>query len=185
MMDPYSIWSHRNASEKEAHAEIENSSDRAAAVLGAAFIDDRLTEAIKARFHQDKKVLERLFGHAGALSTFSAKIDVAFSIGMLSKEAIEDLHVIRKVRNEFAHNLRMKSFAAAPVRDLIKNIHMSSKTLIKLPGGKNTLTLTFPPPASKIAKPPPRYAFISCCQCFILILDHLRNVHPEPPKPNV
>jgi DNA-binding MltR family transcriptional regulator len=121
---PVEVLSYRNQDEKDAHAEIEASPDRVAAIVSAAFVDDKLAVALKARVHHDKDITERLFSHSGALGTFSAKIDFAFMIGMFSKEAVEDLHTIRKVRNEFAHTLKTKSFNAQRVRDRIKNMRV-------------------------------------------------------------
>jgi len=40
----------------------------------------------------------------GPLGTFSAKVDVAFALGLLSEKSRRDLHNLRKVGNEFAHN---------------------------------------------------------------------------------
>jgi DNA-binding MltR family transcriptional regulator len=94
---PVEILSYRNQDERDAHAEIEANMDRAAAIVSAAFVDDRLSVALKSRLHNDKKTIDDMFNHSGPLGSFSAKINLAFLIGMFSKEAIHDLHIIREV----------------------------------------------------------------------------------------
>jgi hypothetical protein len=45
----------------------------------------------------------KLFDGYGPLSTFSAKIDMAFAFSILDEDLYADLQVIREVRNMFAH----------------------------------------------------------------------------------
>jgi hypothetical protein len=182
---PVEVLSYRNQDEKDAHAEIVASPDRVAAIVSAAFVDDKLATALKARVHQDKDIIERMFNHAGPLGSFSAKIDFALLIGVLSKEAVEDLHTIRKVRNEFAHTLKTKSFNAQRVRDLVKNIRIVRRQRITASGGKNALTMEIFPAFEKGAPPTPREIYIKSCQYFIFILDHYSVIHPNPPKPEI
>ena len=41
---------------------------------------------------------------------FSNKIDLAFLLGLLTKEAHRDLKTMKDIRNKFAHNLEVKDF---------------------------------------------------------------------------
>lgn len=182
---PAQVWSYRNQDENDAHVEIEGSPDRIAAIVSAAFVDDRLAAALKARLHNDKKITEKMFDFAGPLGTFSARINLAFLIGMFSKDAVRDLHIIRDVRNEFAHKLKTKSFEAQRVRDLIKNIHIVKKERITAAGGKNTLTMEIFPAFDKGDVPTSREIYIKSCQYFIFLLDHYTTVHPKPPQPEI
>lgn len=47
---------------------------------------------------------ERLFEGYGPLGSFSAKIDLAFALGFISKDDRQRLHAVRSIRNEFAHS---------------------------------------------------------------------------------
>jgi DNA-binding MltR family transcriptional regulator len=49
-----------------------------------------------------------MFDPSGPLGSFSTKIVLAFLIGMFTKESTQDLHIIREVRNEFAHKPKDK-----------------------------------------------------------------------------
>jgi hypothetical protein len=46
---------------------------------------------------------DRLLGGDGDIARFSAKIELGFSLGLYGQKTRNDLHYIRKVRNEFAH----------------------------------------------------------------------------------
>lgn len=76
-------------------------SDRAAAVLGSAYLDVQLEQLFKQRLAASFP--EDLLGPRGALGSFGARIDVAFALAWISSTTRNDLNVIRKIRNDFAH----------------------------------------------------------------------------------
>src|SRR5258707_147607 len=45
----------------------------------------------------------RLFTGYGPISSFAAKTDIAYALGLLTDHDHTDLQIIRKIRNEFAH----------------------------------------------------------------------------------
>lgn len=83
--------------------ELNSQTDRGAAIIGVAWVEEELQSAIESFLEQDKKAWDRLFGRSGALGTLSAKIDLTRLLGMCSKTIASDLHILRDVRNEFAH----------------------------------------------------------------------------------
>lgn len=82
-------------------------SDRGCAIFGAAALDDALEVLLRSRFRQDdsvvKNVVDPLFRTYAPLSTFSARIDVSHVLGLLAKRTYRELKVIRRLRNDFAH----------------------------------------------------------------------------------
>src|SRR5438132_1135672 len=80
-------------------------SDRAAVVLGAAFLDAQLEDLFRAKLvpFTPQDSFDNLFTSNGPLATFSARINLAFSLGWVSDNVRRDLHVIRDIRNTFAH----------------------------------------------------------------------------------
>lgn len=105
-----------NPNSDEAHArlialieEIEGQTDRGAAIVGAAWVEEALSAAIESFLHSDSKSWQRLFGANNPMSTFSAKIDLSSLLGMISEVIRSDLHIIRDVRNEFAHQIAHKT----------------------------------------------------------------------------
>lgn len=87
--------------------EFINETDRAAVVLGAAKLDYLLAELINKVLlppenkKDDKTSTEE--GHPGALGSFSANINIAYRLGLVDASFKDSLHIIRKLRNHFAH----------------------------------------------------------------------------------
>jgi hypothetical protein len=71
--------------------------------MACAFLDDKLKKLLVRRLVNDSKVSRRAFEFNGALGTFSTRIDFAYLLGLLPKNAQLDLHKLRAVRNKFAH----------------------------------------------------------------------------------
>jgi DNA-binding MltR family transcriptional regulator len=92
--------------------EFQDESDRAAAVLAAAYLDHLLGELIAATMTAEPEEVEELLFQKGngPLGTFSACINTAYCLGLLSGDEWRDLHLIRKIRNDFAHELTGMSF---------------------------------------------------------------------------
>ena len=84
--------------------EINDQTDRGAALIVATWLDEELRAAIKTRFVNSDFNETRVFEGNGPLSTFSSKIDIGYSLGLLSKQNYSDLTIIRKIRNDFAHS---------------------------------------------------------------------------------
>jgi DNA-binding MltR family transcriptional regulator len=96
-------------------AEMFDESDRGCILIGASVLDDVLCELLKKRLaksdHVAKQAMEPLFSGMGPLSSFSARIKLAYCLGLIGKWEFEDLERIRKVRNKAAHEYTAKSFA--------------------------------------------------------------------------
>ena len=102
--------------------EFEGASDRAAAIVGGAFLDEVLSELLQQFLVPDKKSDEKVFEGAGPLSTFSFRIEMAFRLGLISKRERDTLHTIRSMRNDFAHQLKGISFSSQSIRARCQNI---------------------------------------------------------------
>jgi DNA-binding MltR family transcriptional regulator len=97
---------------------IAGETDRGAVLMAAAFLDDKLKELIEKRVVQDKKIRRRVFDFNGPLGTFSSRIDFAYLIGVIPKNAQRDLHTIRAIRNQFAHHAAPLSYDQEKVKAL-------------------------------------------------------------------
>jgi len=93
--------------------EIETQTDRGASIVGAAWVEEELLASIESFLEKDKKAWDRLFRKSGPLSSFSAKIDLARLLGIISTVVASDLHIIREIRNEFAHSVLAKNNLAS------------------------------------------------------------------------
>lgn len=109
-MDPYS----EEAREREAAliAELNGESERACAVVGAAWVEEALQSAIESVLHPHDDARRALFTGMGPLSAFAAKIDLACVFGFMTDSVRKDLHAIRRTRNDFAHVIAHQSTQA-------------------------------------------------------------------------
>ena len=96
-------------------------SDRAAAILAASYLEEALGDYIKSFLVEDSSI-EGMFEGYGSLSSFSARIEIAFALGLVTKRMRDDLNFIRKIRNFFAHHPTETSFQVSPVRDWCSNL---------------------------------------------------------------
>ena len=112
---------------------FQNESDRGAAVLAGSYVENHLGLYLESKMI-DPSVAERIFSSDGPLSTFSQRIDFAQAFGFLSKAQCADLHLIKKIRNHFAHHPKEASFNDKPVSDWVEHL-IASKTKTTMPDG--------------------------------------------------
>jgi len=89
--------------------------DRGCALMAAAYLDERLKLLLQSRLVFDKKYVRRALDFNGPLGTFSSRIDFAYLLGLIPKNAQRDLHLMRKIRNEFAHVASSLNFESESV----------------------------------------------------------------------
>ena len=95
---------------------LNDESDRAVALIVTAWLDDILVEMIKRKLVADKKIVEEVFRHDAALGTFSSRISLAYLVRCFSKEVYSNLHIMRTIRNDFAHDRNDLDFTNESVR---------------------------------------------------------------------
>ena len=73
-------------------------------LLAAAQLDNALEDLICQRMPKlSNTARNKLFRGLGAFAHFSTKIDVAYAMELISDDIRHDMHVLRDIRNEFAH----------------------------------------------------------------------------------
>jgi len=102
--------------------EFYGASDRAAALVAGAFLDEVLGELLRVFLVDDPTNDKKIFEGTGPLATFSAKIDIAYRIGLISAQEHKTLHVVRSIRNDFAHKTSGISFENQSISVRCKNI---------------------------------------------------------------
>ena len=113
----------RDKDEERAFAEVYDAGpDRARAVVMAAILENRVTAVLQAQMLDDHAVLTDLFGQQGPLGNFGAKIRLLHALRIISHGAYDDLYRVNRIRNEFAHNPKCRSFADQPVCDLVERL---------------------------------------------------------------
>ena len=92
----------------------------------AAFAEDALGDLIKAFLMPGKAATQLLDGFNAPIGAFSARIKLAFSLGLITKRQYEDLDRIRQIRNEFAHTWEPISFMDQKIAAHISALNFSS-----------------------------------------------------------
>lgn len=111
--------------------ELTKESDRGCALLAASHLDFLLEKMLDAKLIGTSKQRKALFEFNGPLGTFSSRILVSYSIGLLTKYHVDDLQIIRKVRNEFGHSPTTIDFGNPKISTLCNNLKLivrSNKT---------------------------------------------------------
>lgn len=103
--------------------EINAGTDRSVAIVWGAMVEDALqTSVIRATSHLSELEHEKLFSLKGKLSNFAKVINEAFSLKAITEEQASDLHLVREIRNAFAHGILDLSFNTQEVKDICSYI---------------------------------------------------------------
>lgn len=97
--------------------------DRGLVLVAADFLDDSLERLIRAHFQNVLKANDDLFKPMRPLATLSAKQNLAYALGLISKDSYEDLCTLRWVRNQFAHSYTDRSLAEECFHHRIHGLH--------------------------------------------------------------
>ena len=98
--------------------EFNRDSEKGAVLSAGAYLDQRLVEILNSFFVDSKESNELLLGFNAPIGTFSARIKATYSLGLIQQNEYEELNIIRKVRNEFAHSWKKVSFTDNKIKDL-------------------------------------------------------------------
>jgi hypothetical protein len=82
--------------------QLEQESDRGAALVGLAFLDVMLKRLFEAKM-LDAAIAKKLLNYPGPLSTAAVRTDVAYGLGWIGAKTYRDLVTLRNIRNRFAH----------------------------------------------------------------------------------
>jgi len=108
--------------------EFGKESDRASVILAAAMLDEALTTLLRGHLVPVAGAADSLLDGAYApISSFSAKIDLTHRLGLISTPFCRDLHVVRRIRNAFAHNLSGCSFDDSAIRNRVLELERSTR----------------------------------------------------------
>lgn len=104
------------------HEELLAESDRGAALVGTAFLDQQLTNILRGHFISDAIAKKLLEGSFAPLSSFSARILAAQGLGLISRSEADECNLARKIRNLFAHQVHGLDFDSPTVSSLTTNL---------------------------------------------------------------
>ncbi|MBS1248590.1 MAG: Mannitol operon repressor [Chloroflexi bacterium] len=116
--------------------EFRSKSDRAVVILGAAYLKTHLGGLLESFFIDDPEISEILLGQESPLGSFSTRVKVAYSLGLLSPNEYRDLLVIQAIHKEFVGEIEEVKFTNDEIRELCFRLKIPREVL--LPG--ETLT---------------------------------------------
>jgi hypothetical protein len=117
---------------------LRHETDRGAALAAAAFAEEIL-DAILSSFLADVPETRQLMdGFAAPIGSFSARIKLAYTLGLLHKELVDGLHIARQIRNKFAHQWSAVSFDDPSITTLVQQIPSSPILLHFQPSSPRT-----------------------------------------------
>jgi hypothetical protein len=99
--------------------DIRTESDRAAVVVSGARVDAALHRLLVRFLRPNPKATDELFENNGPLGTFSSRIDLAHRLYLIDAEQARACHLLRKIRNDFAHEMQGSSLEASPHKDRV------------------------------------------------------------------
>jgi hypothetical protein len=105
--------------------EFNKETERGAALSAAAFIDALLERILAAFLISNDSGFDLISGN-GPLRDFAAKAQACHAMGLISEEEFKECGLIRKVRNEFAHKVKM-SFDNDKVKGLCSSMKYAAK----------------------------------------------------------
>lgn len=103
--------------------DLNKETERGVALVAAAMVDDQLGRTIEAFLIPNKGSAALLEGFNAPLGSFASRIAAAFALGLISEEEHRECDLIRKVRNEFAHQVRV-SFQTDKIVSLCAQLQM-------------------------------------------------------------
>jgi DNA-binding MltR family transcriptional regulator len=104
--------------------DLQNESDRGCALIGASFLDKILESILRTYFVQNKKIVNYLMKNDGPIGSFSSKIKLAYSLGLLGIKQYRDLEKIREIRNIVAHQDCPVTFNMIDVKNRCQSLEL-------------------------------------------------------------
>ena len=158
------IWRDVREGLEAVAADLRYGPERAWAIVHTAQVDEQLTALLRGFFIHDQKTADRMLEDTGAVSTFGARIDLAFLLGLISASERQMLNLIRKIRNAFAHNAEVTSFSQPFIKDRCLELNVT-----KFPGPKKKQR------DLEDSLGEPIYKFIAACSFLLLVLSYRRD----------
>ncbi|MBU1330984.1 MAG: MltR family transcriptional regulator [Gammaproteobacteria bacterium] len=112
---------------------LKKESVRGSVIVACAILEDKLESVLKNRLTDCNEKSDYLFSGGNApLGTMSAKIDLAYRTGCISEKVRSGLHIVRKLRNDFAHLSQEIDFDTETVKSRTENLLELNRAFVEL-----------------------------------------------------
>ena len=101
---------------------ISTETDRGCVLMVSSFLENELERVLVNKLVGDTSFKKELFSYNGPLGSFSSKIRLSYSLGIISKDIMKNLDLIRKIRNEFGHDYKPITFESSKISNRVFNL---------------------------------------------------------------
>jgi hypothetical protein len=111
--------------------ELKNDNDRAVIIVGGSLLEHALEQLIKSRLREpaSQKEASLLFSDIGIIGSFYRKILTAYFMRLIGPYTRKDFDLIRKMRNEVAHNMNPVSFDAPDIASRCRELVLAKESI--------------------------------------------------------
>lgn len=103
--------------------ELEGSSDRGIVLICCSIIEELLKELIQDFLIDDKKSRE-LFSGNGPLANAKNRVDMAYYLGLISENTRQNIVIMQRIRNKFAHRILDVSFKSNDIINQVDSLQI-------------------------------------------------------------
>jgi mannitol operon repressor len=114
---------------------LHKESDRGKVLISAGFLERQLKDILLAFMLDNPEAADLVGGHNAPLGTFSARITACYVLGLITENEHGDLNHIRRIRNDFAHNIHT-TFQTPSVADRCKELRHKAHDYTSLERGE-------------------------------------------------
>lgn len=107
--------------------EFKKESDRATVILSAAKIDAQLYLLLSKALKPSTASNDELLDGDHPIGTFSSRINLSHRLGLINSQYAKSLHLIRRIRNAFAHEFKSMSLTNGGHADRIRELTVHFK----------------------------------------------------------
>jgi hypothetical protein len=154
--------------------EFKGESDRAAVILGAAKLDALLAQVLDRHFLPSLASNDELLDGDSPLSTFSSRINISYRLGLITSDFAKALHLVRRIRNAFAHEISGVSLSSGSHSDRLRSLLLP---FLPLPFFKLFRKQFF-------GEETPQSNFRTCLALMVARLEHRLNATEQVGKEN-
>ena len=105
---------------------LNEESPRGKVLVSTGFLEEQLKQILMAFSADCPQALELIEGGNAPLGTMSARITACYAFGLITKDEHDDLHLVRRIRNEFAHDIHT-TFDTQSVANRCRELKHSAK----------------------------------------------------------
>jgi len=106
---------------------LNNESDRGCALLATSFINVELKELLLKCFVQDFPMDNRISADHSPYISFSSRINGAYYLGKISADLKQEIHLLRRIRNDFGYDPKPITFATEQIENRCRELRWSQK----------------------------------------------------------